>query len=222
MSDFLTRLAGRVLGTEPVARPLVLSTFTPAAEPERTEAFAEPVESRRGNEMDEAEPEVKSEARPDNFATLPQISATIPRQDPLLDAVARPNAKTEPAAPIRLRARSTPAPAPIQRTNPKVLLPNSVPQRDAVRTPQTAAMEVAQSIPVSPPSPPSERPSPQIPPIPTPQIAPEQPQVIRVTIGRVDVRAEFPAPATPSATRRSMAPTLSLDDYLKERNEGKR
>jgi hypothetical protein len=50
------------------------------------------------------------------------------------------------------------------------------------------------------------------------------PPLIRVSIGRVDVRA-VQAPATSTATRTpatSCAPALSLDDYLRERNEGRR
>lgn len=46
---------------------------------------------------------------------------------------------------------------------------------------------------------------------------------IKVTIGRVDVRANFPTPkseSVPAPTRPSTTgPTLSLDDYLKKRNE---
>jgi hypothetical protein len=48
------------------------------------------------------------------------------------------------------------------------------------------------------------------------------PPIIRVTIGRVDVRAEFPAPSPARAPRRPATPTLSLQDYAKERSEGKR
>lgn len=52
--------------------------------------------------------------------------------------------------------------------------------------------------------------------------APEPP-VIRVTIGRIDVRAQFPAPApSPVPARRTRPAALTLDDYLKQRSEGKR
>ena len=55
--------------------------------------------------------------------------------------------------------------------------------------------------------------------------APEPPApTIRVAIGRIEVRAIMPPPATPT---RQTAPTtprpeLSLDDYLKQRNGGQR
>lgn len=45
--------------------------------------------------------------------------------------------------------------------------------------------------------------------------------IIRVTIGRIDVRA-VPPPAPPQQPPPPPAPGLSLDDYLKERNGGER
>lgn len=42
---------------------------------------------------------------------------------------------------------------------------------------------------------------------------------IRITIGRIDVRAVAPAPAAPAPVKtKRPAPALSLDDYLKQRN----
>ncbi|MGC2696896.1 MAG: hypothetical protein WA738_14010 [Candidatus Angelobacter sp.] len=48
--------------------------------------------------------------------------------------------------------------------------------------------------------------------------------VIRVSIGRIDVRAQFSAAATPSPAppRNTRRTALSLDEYLKQRSEGKR
>lgn len=48
------------------------------------------------------------------------------------------------------------------------------------------------------------------------------PTTIRVTIGRVEVRAIMP-PAPPTRAKPALpGPALSLEDYLKQRNEGKR
>jgi hypothetical protein len=50
-----------------------------------------------------------------------------------------------------------------------------------------------------------------------------QPPVVRVTIGRIDVRADFPAPVShDAAARKARTVARSLDEYLKERIEGKR
>jgi hypothetical protein len=50
-----------------------------------------------------------------------------------------------------------------------------------------------------------------------------QPPVIRVTIGRIEVRAVFPpAAAAPAAVKKTPSGALSLDDYLKQRSEGTR
>jgi len=47
--------------------------------------------------------------------------------------------------------------------------------------------------------------------------------VIRVSIGRIDVRAQYLAAATaPSPARKERPAALSLDEYLKQRSEGKR
>ena len=46
--------------------------------------------------------------------------------------------------------------------------------------------------------------------------------VLRVTIGRVDVRAQFPAAPAPQPLRRSRDSSISLDEYLKQRSGGRR
>jgi len=51
----------------------------------------------------------------------------------------------------------------------------------------------------------------------------EAPPTITVTIGRVDVRAVFaPPPPTPRASRNRTPAAMSLGEYLKQRNEGRR
>jgi hypothetical protein len=46
--------------------------------------------------------------------------------------------------------------------------------------------------------------------------------VVKVSIGRVEVRAEFPAPAPRTSPQRSSSLSLSLDEYARQRREGKR
>jgi hypothetical protein len=45
----------------------------------------------------------------------------------------------------------------------------------------------------------------------------DEPPTINVTIGRIDVRAIFPAPPTPRPARAARPAPMSLDQYLKER-----
>lgn len=55
-----------------------------------------------------------------------------------------------------------------------------------------------------------------------PAPAAEPPQTISVTIGRVDVRAVFPQPPAPRVSGTPKPAAMSLDEYLKQRSEGRR
>jgi len=50
----------------------------------------------------------------------------------------------------------------------------------------------------------------------------EAPETVVVTIGRVDVRAIFPPPQPAPRANRTQSQALSLDEYLKQRSEGRR
>lgn len=52
--------------------------------------------------------------------------------------------------------------------------------------------------------------------------SPPDQRIVRVTIGRVDVRAVFPQKSGPKRTRQKSVPRLSLDDYLEQRGDGNR
>jgi len=54
------------------------------------------------------------------------------------------------------------------------------------------------------------------------RLEPSESPTIRITIGRVDVRALMPPPQPPISRPARPKPNLSLDDYLKQREEGKR
>jgi len=53
-------------------------------------------------------------------------------------------------------------------------------------------------------------------------LAEPQAPIVRVTIGRIDVRAQFPAPTPTPAARHARPAALSLEEYSKQRAEGKR
>jgi hypothetical protein len=46
--------------------------------------------------------------------------------------------------------------------------------------------------------------------------------IIRVSIGRIEVRAQFPAAPSPANARNARPAAISLEEYLKQRREGKR
>ena len=232
MSDFLTRLAGRALGTAPVAQPLIPSMFTAAAEPDGISAINEFTEAQAGNERGDRGPDAVAEKPPfrmQSQSTLTNTRGPSVRPDPAVDSHESRNVEAghveqlAPRSPKRVQASADPGVSadimPVQKPRPV----DSIPRREAVRiTAPGLAHEISRTIPERRAVPlarnsgdRAERP---VAPIATKPQAP----IIRVTIGRVDVRAEFPAPAAPAATRRAEAPSLSLDDYLKLRNEGRR
>jgi hypothetical protein len=52
--------------------------------------------------------------------------------------------------------------------------------------------------------------------------APEAPESVVVTIGRIDVRAIFAPPQAVRRANRTQPQPMSLDEYLKQRSEGRR
>ena len=220
MSDFLGRMAGRVLGTLPVAQPLIPSTFAleagAASEPMVAEIGVQP----KTNPAPQIAPprphrERLPEAR-EKAERVPTPPQAIPAQPTV--SVKR---ETPPPVPHHAEPRETAA-APIASWRPAPLHQAPAPHEAH----STAPPEPHETLPILP----SQRPSPTAaaPRIDLPRHAAASPAeaappVIRVTIGRVDVRAEFPPAAAPRpAPARRAAPALSLDDYLKQRSEGKR
>jgi hypothetical protein len=231
MSDFLTRLASRALGTAPVAQPLIPSTFTPTAEPDGISAVSEFSEAEAGNERGEPIPDAvvdSQQARIQSPSTLPNTRGSSVRPDPPADPR---ESRNEEAGHAEQLAPRSPEPVPVSAElavaaasmpAPKTRPGDSIPRREAVPIAASPTPEISRTIPDSRAVPlarnSGDRAARPVAPIASMPPAP----IIRVTIGRVDVRAEFPAQAAPAARRRAEAPSLSLDDYLKLRNEGKR
>jgi hypothetical protein len=230
MSDFLARLAGRALGTVPVAQPLISSTFAPVPEQEGIGAVSEFKEAPVGIEGDKVAPRAAPEEPPvrmQSRITLPRSDRPSSRLEQLVNVGEIQNVEAAGTAQSVPRA---PKPAPraaglAATTDRKAAPANTVPDshsqgeqaRETVPSRGDAVSRtIVNTVPAArysndkaaraAPSNVSKPPAP----------------IIRVTIGRVDVRAEFPARATPAAPRKVEAPSLSLEDYLKQRKEGKR
>ena len=98
----------------------------------------------------------------------------------------------------------------------KTVEPAPVTKEAPVITPKPIAPKVVTRIEPAPVAPTPRRPE-------VPPAFPAEPsETINVTIGRVDVRAVFSQQATPPAARPRTASVNSLDDYLKQRSEGRR
>lgn len=249
MTNFLNRLASRAVGVAQIAQPLVPAIFNPGFGLETSqppseisvERITSPASTRT------SAPEVRSETSLprewESSATTLPLSSPIASERPSL---AHEHAALPPAAPqidppheTKLREEK---PWPTIRTtlpsisddiasaSKRALLPvpsthywsagkDSIPRGlesapDSVRSNRQSlrALQVRPAVPAT--SLVSVRNQ-------AARITQERP-VVRVTIGRIDVRAQF-MPAAPAAVSRSQkVATLSLEEYLKQRSEGKR
>ncbi|HWC95654.1 MAG TPA: hypothetical protein VG456_02860 [Candidatus Sulfopaludibacter sp.] len=196
MSDFLGRLAGRSLGVEPVVQPVIPAMTAPAP---RDAGFSE-VESFR-----------------EAVASAPPAERAIP-------------ARAEERREVKSLEMQTPAPeSRSQIVTPQLAAPRVV--RESAIHPtlaysttvvhdQAAADPVAPAgvdAAIRPPSPPIGRVTERR------ETLAQAAPIIRVTIGRVEVRAEIASSKEkPAAAPQARAVALSLDDYLKQRGEGRR
>jgi hypothetical protein len=249
MSDFLERLVGRVLGTVPVVQPIVPSIFAPdggragwEARPEfpardHAPPFEIGIPPGAGDVRRATLPEPTGSFRPDSARRADSLPArgqatsladfeadreTIPgagppiKDEPPPFRVAVPTIRAQPGSASTVDAISPRAEI---RVEPATI-PSLV--RGSTEVPPATARRDRALLPVV--SPAQERPL--IGPIPRRverARLESQPPIVRVTIGRIDVRAELPAPISHDATARKARPAArSLDDYLRERTEGKR
>jgi hypothetical protein len=236
MSNFLNNLVARTLNLAPVVQPRINSRFEPVPPvpdqtvevetpaPERHETTTKILETR----VIEPKPVVEREQP---HIDVQNVINTIRNtyvdkhevvQVPVIEKVrehvqTETRIHTEKNTDSRLEIRENRILEPAREIEKKDL-PN--PRLDLAE-PAPVTREVPVAIPIAPrvitrtePAPPVQRF--EIPPPPQP----EPTETINVTIGRVDVRAVFSSqtPKTPART----ASVNSLDDYLKQRSEGRR
>jgi hypothetical protein len=212
MSHFLARLVERARGTAARVEPLGTPRFAPTPIVEIASEVETPPPEWRDQQpkvkevsspravVQQEDPAKKAEPKipraPDKSPLPPEIVATDSEPETLV-------APESTAVVRRPQARDRPAP----------LVKNGAVKKESVAPPPAK-----RPLPVTPFTTRSrifERD------LLTPNESSEQPPIVRVTIGRIDVRATPPAaPSRKSSTRSE--PKLTLDAYLKSRREGTR
>jgi hypothetical protein len=234
MSNFLSRLADRVLGAEPAIRPRLPALFEPVSSPVAP-----------ADEQVVSETPVRRTAAPDRPAItgsrLPVISRAdiapdrempdVQGEDPLQEPVEvlheiepQPRPGRSRPGPVKVLHQIEPQAAP--SLAPRILTPATT----AAPPPQVTGHVLPRAATAAPP-PQVTRPvlaeakvirNSTAPP--APAIEEKSPPVINVTIGRIEVRAihRLDPPRMPPPSPPSPQPRLSLDDYLAQRRQGRR
>lgn len=237
MTDFLTRLVQRTLGASVVqpCLPPVFSVDHGAATPSTGDMAGEPPSpSATAALAQPARPRTRVKPAPDPAATpartppdanMPSERAVaIPRYDPL---TARDTPPAETSEPRRITSNNV---ANAARTFPDPELrgaTNAVPIAPRDRA-VTVDSERATELPPADVNPRSSHvlPSPAVPARSVRANDPESAQkvdpvgpIVRVTIGRVEVRAIHPPASLPGRAPSPPGPRLTLADYLRQRSQ---
>ena len=251
MSNYLNNIVARSMNVAEVVQPRLPQLFEPAnsyvAERPDTALQVEVQSSSptTPNEISETparhpahaeapppasyleRPRHLSQPNPFHSEARRHVSTSTPPPIPAIDAEAEslPRLTVNDEGAVTFDRRSATQPAPLATQSSRIIQPRapdsapsstvrpsstrvSAPARNA--RPRTTAMLPP---PASHPLLSSTAPASQV---------EQQPPTVKITIGRIDVRAVMP-PAQPAATSRGAAkPALSLEGYLKQREEGKR
>jgi hypothetical protein len=214
MSDYLSRLVARSMGAADVVRPKSASLFEPRdAAPQQLlvevdiKTSTPPRASRgepRASVVEADEPAVGQAEHPG-----PAPVGHGPR-DPGTPPVEDAPAPALPPLPEPVEPAETDAPELAKRTTAILVQAESREPRLASEAPRSHASSARASSP---------RTLSMLPPV-SPAPAPDEPPVVHVTIGRVDVRAVQSAPQAPPAPERDREPEApvrqSLGQYLRE------
>ena len=222
MSEFLGNLAARALGLSAVARPRPAIFEARRAAPEPLALEPETVSMPQAGRADEA-PRAPTRPRPTQPAKKveSQVRKPVPSAEAEADA---PPVRAFPAEPPAARTRARVAPPPGDRpTNAQPVTERGVPVLPAAPPPERAEMPADTAIATTPSPRPTRAAS-----EPTLAVRPSVPgrvkrdtagPTVRVTIGRIEVRAvKAEEPPEPRKKPRQ-APRISLDDYLGRERE---
>lgn len=210
MADFFAKLAGRALGVDPSPRPVIAPLFAPG--PATAGEYApgviqEQVATGEGSPFPATPPAMQEELQPmAQPATREGIQASREYRVQSDTGGNQPPPETD-------RPRIEGRPARVQQPEhesimPRIALEPSFSHSTPVRPEVSIHQERPALHPENPPTDPLWMPAPL--------------PAVRVSIGRIDVRAVMaPAPAQPKRASQP-APGLSLDEYLQARNRGQR
>ena len=211
MSHFLARLVERARGTAARVEPLVAPRFAPTTIVEIASEIETP-RQERGDQQPTVEEKSSPRAVPHQEAPAAKGEAKILRESE------KPSLPQQPEKLLVPMEKSVVNPTAIVRPSlsgdsPVPAMKNGMVRRNSFKPLR------------------SKRPQPPTPLTTTswnferdllrPNESSEQPPIVRVTIGRIDVRATLPATPSRKSSARS-EPKLTLDAYLKSRREGTR
>ena len=211
MSHFLARLVERARGTAARVEPMVAPRFAPTAIVEITSEIETP-RPERGDQQPTVEKKSSPRAVPHQEAPAAKGEAKILRESEKPSLPQQPEKLLVPMEKSVVNSTTIVRPS-LSGDSPVPAMKNGMVRRSSF-TPSR-----------------SKRPRPPTPltttswnfehDLLTPNESPQQQPIVRVTIGRIDVRATPPAaPSRKSSTRSE--PKLTLDAYLKSRREGTR
>jgi hypothetical protein len=226
MADFLTRLAERTLGVAQLVQPIIAPIFAPEPAPTREVLTVQHEERALEAPTAEADQSVMGDGSSPSF--LPAEGRSVPIHRPLhfnQDVYAHPE-----RVKYIVRGASTDQEN-LTRSNVPAVESGIVPAQDAA----APTPSIVPSTTIPGPTSNAASPDTYLPTNWTPFTRTDSEALqalqqreasvpsIRVTIGRIEVRAIMPAkePAARPPTRRP-GPKLSLDDYLKQQNGGQR
>ncbi len=243
MANLFDRLAGRTLGVVPVAQPLLAPVTAAASGMESVSTSLEATAESSRPSVESASPRV-FDPHPSVTPNLPNVdesdnhlmaarrSLTLPSPSVAEHAIPKPSTLEPAASSSTLAVTAFPARQRSEVVNSTPMVNRNQKEAEPAATGsfQTQAFRVEPAVGRVEPL---IRPVVQPPPPARPESIPRTEQglaksetgapVIRVTIGRVEIRAQFPsdASARPAARHKGAAP-LSLEEYAKQRSEGRR
>jgi len=243
MSDYLNSLVTRTLRLAPVVQPRPASLFEPVAAGPISEPAFEVSENRSTQETPAPPLRVLAELPDAPLNNTPNTFSKDSRQEvlpPLAKSTTLLPAQATPPSPFTVSAKQVIHEVSVPDVTPTRNDRESTSSNDARPTPTLIRPEVrifsshsdSETVQPSLTTPPL---APVLPYTARADSAPrsrnlnaqptepaEAPGTVVVTIGRVDVRAIFTPPQPAPRANRTQSQALSLDEYLKQRSEGRR